>query len=180
MRKEEITDKLIELSRKIAKYWRMNIYEGCWYLYQDINGEHPILCNIIHGNQSHYRAFMEYCVPIPTISDALRKLGELEGDSFAIVKDADGWYFEWGPRPNAYTENHNTLYEALLTALLQVLESREVEIKQKVSREHIIAQMIETLEWKFSHLPDARQDFVTFRISRNELEKIKDFVEVED
>lgn len=129
MRKSDITPKIIELARKIAEHERMDVYEGCWvcvYKYWRVHPENKEL-EVFLVKDTLVWWNKESFFPIPTISDALRKLGELNlnyrlqevnaGHEFGIWDDPED-------EPLAADCKKQPL-ESVLTALLQTLESRE-------------------------------------------------------
>ena len=61
-------------------------------------------------------------------------------------------------------------------------EALRLKLKQRprVTPDHVIAKLIDTLGWKFSHLPHAKEKFISIQISRDEYQELKDFVEVSD
>ena len=145
MKREQITPEIIELSKKIAEKWRMDIYFGGWaiVLFERL-GEQPILyngewsCGAPSDSLYHEKTMKLYTqdkwFPIPSMGDCLEKLRELgipvqikdRRDRYA---ESRGWthqlafghpnkksaYKSWGGVING------TLHLALLSALLEVL-----------------------------------------------------------
>ena len=113
MKQSDITSEIIALSRKIAEYWRMEIYKGCWYC--DID----ILC-LWHEN--YEPDFPDEVFPIPSISDCLEKLGQLGVGDIELIQDVDKWTVYFFPKTatHATAMMGNSLHEALLQALLAV------------------------------------------------------------
>ncbi len=128
MKKPDITQPVIDKCKQIAEYWRMEIYEGSWileawhgmalvkwspYLVSDIS---------LMPHRKNER------IPIPSISDCLEKLRELNDIHFTIDSDARGWavaiVHPFHPKFNAEIHDFegDTLHEALLSALLAVLK----------------------------------------------------------
>ena len=123
MKQSDITPEIIALSRKIAEYWRMEIYKGCWYC--DID----ILC-LWHEN--YEPDFPDEVFPIPSISDCLEKLRALNlrvyisGLHYKYPVNDEKWYSVSIHRL-PYGEEIvficiENFHEALLQALLAVLE----------------------------------------------------------
>jgi len=68
MKQSDITPEAIRLSKEIAKYWRMEIYEGCWFWDAEVG-----YLFMVHEVFDSTWVDDEY--PIPSISDCLEKLG---------------------------------------------------------------------------------------------------------
>lgn len=140
MNPSSISPKIIELSKEIAKCWKMEMYEGCW-IYDDKNdelfmtvGKYMIDKRIEYDNKfqkPNHITFgdpsskMRDCIPIPSISDALEKLRELGWDIKIKHYQINS---EWQvlvylsniiKSKDAYAP---TEHEALLSALLEVLK----------------------------------------------------------
>jgi len=121
MKKQDITPKIINLAKRIAKYWRMEIYEGCWLF--DVQNQRLTLAQISSQADAKELGF----IPIPSISDCLKKLRELElryifhkynlrKVSVSIIDNkARTILFQ-------SRKNFPILHEALLNALLNVLK----------------------------------------------------------
>ena len=122
MNKKHITPEIIKLSKEIAKYWRMEIYEGCWVLqgglvklvYQKLGQFTRVIIecekrDVLEGN----------LIPIPSISDCLEKLS---GITTSIEKELLGLVTNlW----RGYHTNIIEFHETLLSALLEVLKNGE-------------------------------------------------------
>lgn len=120
MKRSDITPKIIELSKEIAKYWKMEIYEGCW-----IYVAHEMFLikipSIIKERNWNF-------IPIPSIADCLRKLRKLEQEG-TIQKgktkhdEATNPLLDYILGMTSLTE----LHEVLLFALLEVLKKEKGE-----------------------------------------------------
>jgi hypothetical protein len=132
MRQSEITPKIVEISKKIAEKWRMEIYEGCW-IYDDANdelfmtvGQYMIDKKIEYDGKfqkpnhitfSDPSSIMRKCIPIPSLSDAL--------DAIYDRSCPFGTFITLEKRFNDWTHGIITtqeLHEAVLEALLEVLK----------------------------------------------------------
>ena len=146
MRKSDIIEKVIELSKKIAEHWRMEIYVGGWIcLIQIKRGKQKFNPELVDGKifwidkdtrQLYWGSFGEIhkkeYIPIPSISDCLDKLREL--GYFIRIQDQPDFY-EVGIWKDVEDENiaggaSPNIHEALLSALLEVLKSG-VETEKK-------------------------------------------------
>lgn len=149
MNRNDITEKIIELSRKIAELWRMDIYRGCWIVCKDTgklflvevveewkDGDVSYDLSEGDGIQTEpIASFKEHVdnffIPIPTIHDVLRKLRELKFNydiaSYRTRKIISLAIYNPNSFANGMQFESESLREVLLTALLQVLESREEE-----------------------------------------------------
>ena len=135
MRKADITTPIIEKCEQLAKHWRMEIYEGCWV---EVTIGRKTVCHTVGyiGEDALYRvntglalfhvARADELLPIPSISDCLEKLRELN------------WYPEmaWITEPRVRIDylcsgkssqviqikQGDTLHEALLSALLEAVK----------------------------------------------------------
>ena len=138
MKKSDITLKIIELAKKIAELWRMEIYVGCWIL--DNDGKPALLEKVykddkfMGGYGSHIRYFSKSnpkIYPIPSISDCLEKLKELGLRYIFHAWELNEVYVQIisdkakdviiDQQETCFT----TLHEALLSALLEVLQKQE-------------------------------------------------------
>jgi hypothetical protein len=128
-----ITPKIIDLSMEIAEKWRMEIYKGCWILRKfhrfSMNRQGETIEEtwkpILIFDKQYER---DTDIPIPSLSDALEKIRQLVPGELLVDlqiphtgKHALCLY--------ALEEDHaekvnlgNTSYEAVLTALLEVLK----------------------------------------------------------
>lgn len=68
MKKSDITKDVKRLSTDLVEYWRMELYEGAWFL---LNGK-PILCAYV--NKEWHERNREDIIPVPDIRDCLNKL----------------------------------------------------------------------------------------------------------
>ena len=141
MRKSDITTPIIDKCKELAKYWRMEIYEGCW-----VKASNGAIATVIYKERDPctadllgYYIFdgaamwydlapLEDIIPIPSISDVLEKLKEL------------GWRnYQFSIAENGRIEMHiihvpftfkkedeiivqGTPLEALLSALIKVMK----------------------------------------------------------
>ena len=144
MRKSDIIEKVIELSKKIAEHWRMEIYVGGWIcLIQIKRGKQKFNPELVDGKifwidkdtrQLYWGSFGEIhkkeYIPIPSISDCLALLtprfNEIALDySVDNVIDEKHWYVgcvkkgEYVPHIEMSNES---LHLALLSALLEAVE----------------------------------------------------------
>lgn len=133
MKESDITSEIIVKAKEIVKYWRMEIYEGCWVVNQSktwrevssIKKEAVIRDEgaVLIYTKSQIRNY-ELAVPIPSISDCLEKLRELEvgvalQDHLFLMYAVGTWDSETSKfKPTA---DASTPLEALLSALLEVL-----------------------------------------------------------
>ena len=138
MRKSDVSQPVIDKCRELAEHWRMGIYEGCWVaraISGDLSGtrEYKIyqvtwllhkgfqVINTTHGLEDMP---IEY-YPIPSISDVLSKLKEMKILDIELIQEGDFWtvwFFSDEEHPKGKT--CNTLHEALLSALLEILKGR--------------------------------------------------------
>ena len=141
MKQSDITERIIELSREIAKYWRMEIYEGCW-IYDEVE-ERLVLFGkdtqlILNGKLLTYSLLIKSDTtkelaqvtsgkffPIPSISDALGKLRELDWCiemTYICEPKIELNYVKGGERFKQIKAEGNTLHETLLSALLKMMK----------------------------------------------------------
>jgi len=131
MKRENITPKIIELAREIAEYWRMEIYVGCWILdggmIKLVFLKRGQFIYVIVGEEKRMTVSGNV-IPIPSISDCLEKLRELklryifhawELDEIlvSLISDEDSTVI-------IDQLKSDNLYEALLSALLEVLKEK--------------------------------------------------------
>jgi hypothetical protein len=117
MRKEQITPEVIELSKKIAEKWRMDIYPGCWYCYTNYSPEDFI--RQYPADKIYPMGDFDRITPIPSIADCLQ---ELKGKFRKLTICNDGkCEIEYLLSDGSYYCVENTPHEALLSALLEVL-----------------------------------------------------------
>jgi len=126
MKEQDITPKVIELAKEIARHWRMEIYRGCWILTPDefllfeprdmfLDG---VALRFTNGNYS------KEWFSVPSISDCLEKLREHANENITIFIDTS---MIWFVTLDMHTQKKKTnqsksLHEALLFALLEVLK----------------------------------------------------------
>ena len=120
MKESDITPKVIELAKEIVKYWRMEIYEGCWITRAEASGHETTLITARKLDEIEHYGFGAYInvgfFPVPSISDCLEKLREL------------GWHTDYQPIPSYLAttligqKNIQELHEYLLYVLLKVLK----------------------------------------------------------
>ena len=132
MEESDITQPVIDKCKQITEYWRMEIYEGCWVISQrkewknvsdiemkaDITDDSIVLIDNVSKVQ-----IPSLTIPIPSISDCLEKLRELNY-KYGIEYDHDGhWIHIHGGKEEWYSANfdHQDAHIALLSALLEVL-----------------------------------------------------------
>jgi len=140
MKKQDITPKIINLAKRIAKYWRMEIYRGCWI---KIGGEAQLItstcddyfftgCNCFKNRWTNRKGSG---VPVPSISDVLLKLDELN----MIIYNLGQW--EQGI-------DHRDLSDAWIVVIRKRYrdKSSEVEIKAPSLHEALLAALLEVLE----------------------------------
>ena len=132
MNQQQITDEVKRLAKEIAKYWRMEIYKGCWV---KIGGKIQLVSNC---NNNYFYTGCNYVknqwtnrkgsgIPIPDIGDCLEKLRELGGWWNIIVDINSGKeVFEWGNKKQGLGsipyKDDSDFYFLLLSALLAVLK----------------------------------------------------------
>ena len=131
MKQSDITPKIIDLSKRIAEKWRMEIYEGCWGILPNDNKLFLITEKIKGISHNGFRAIYPILpsfgkttlmasdhIPIPSIEDVLSRLVQLEGATakYILAKRCDDVLLGH----ITVTEFH----EALLEALLAVLEEK--------------------------------------------------------
>ena len=131
MKQSNISPKIIELSKKISKYFRMEIYEGCWVW--DEYGD-PQIKLLTQDEMAYLRTWSneKYWFPIPSISDVLKKLDDL-GFMWNFQRTDKGDYqFHIYPLPTwvvpRYRKNYfetKDKHETVLLALLEVLRKKE-------------------------------------------------------
>ena len=131
MNQQQITDEVKRLAKEIAKYWRMEIYKGCWV---KIGGKIQLVSNC---NNNYFYTGCNYVknqwtnrkgsgIPIPSISDCLEKLRELklryifhawglDKILVSLIDDEKGCVI-------VDQVEAPTLHEALLSALLEVVK----------------------------------------------------------
>lgn len=147
MKQSDITPEVIRLSKELAEHWRMEIYEGCWIargMGRDLSGEYYYkayqvtwllhkgfqIIDTVHGLQE---APIKY-IPIPSISDCLKKLREFS-DYWRKLEEVEGntevthlvTHFLCG---YGFTKTQLALQELhkdLLSALLEVLKEQSDE-----------------------------------------------------
>jgi len=139
MKKQDITPEIINLAKRIAEYWKMEIYEGCWI--QNNYGK-PCLELV---TKTHLKSYLiesvtpeKHWFPIPSISDVLLKLDELnmiiynlgqleQGVDYRYLSDI--WIVvirkRYRDKSSEVEIKAPSLHEALLTALLGVLEKEK-------------------------------------------------------
>jgi len=125
MRKEDITNKIRELAREMAKYWRMEIYQYDLF--------YNTFMKKLQRNLD-YEKFepKSWAIPIPSILDCLEKLKEFPEDNIRLFYDVEPplWViFMDEYNPKQLMEESQSLHEALLSMLLELL--REGRIKRK-------------------------------------------------
>ena len=123
MKHETITPKIIELAKKIAELWRMEIRRGVWII--DDDGKEALITRIYNDGKvmADYGDYTRYFTkdnpkifPIPDIGDCL---GRLEEHSISARRRTLIPYF------NSYAFGEiKTIefHESLLSALLAVLK----------------------------------------------------------
>ena len=126
MKASSITPKIIDLSKRIAEKWRMEIYPGAWYCYTNYVDENQL--NIYPLNEIYPMPEYDRITPIPSIEDVLEKLRglgwciELYWVMEAVV---DLVYMKAGEPHRRVKTRSDNLHEALLEALLEALEEKE-------------------------------------------------------
>ena len=135
MKQSDITPKIIELSKQIAEYWKMEIYEGCWVNISRDDTQKIVLATKVNCLGFYWRSpdmndFRFFACPedfpIPSISDALEKLRELDWCiemTYICEPKIELNYVKGGERFKQIKAEGNTLHEALLSALLEVLKN---------------------------------------------------------
>jgi len=135
MKEQEITPKVIELAKEIARHWRMEIYEGCWIVWNDnvinlVTDEHTLKFLLrTESRILHY-------VPIPSISDCLEKLRELGYESMNLQRRPfrSSWMINiWDKESHnlevdtikRWRNKGETLHEVLFSVLLEALKEEE-------------------------------------------------------
>ena len=113
MREKDITPEVIRLSKAIAELWRMKIYVGCWVITL-----REVVYLIKSESEIEWIEEDHGGIPIPSISDCLEKLKELDSEwrTHQLVAVFDG----------LLTYDIMTIqifHEALLSALLEVLRN---------------------------------------------------------
>ena len=133
MNKKHIMPEIIELSKELANYWRMPIYEGCWVcVIQVKKGGEKFNRKLIDGKTFWIDKDTRqlYCwslgkihendyFPIPSISDCISKLIELDPEwrTAAIVANFHGVLMGNIPLDEWHL--------ALLSVLLEVLKEEK-------------------------------------------------------
>lgn len=141
MRKSDITDEVKRLSKEIAEYWRMEIYEGCWIR---VGNKTRLILNIVEeyfftndyypGGNPQFKKKSGF--PIPSISDCERKLVEMGYESMNLQRRpfknpwmADIWDKESHDLEantiKRWEDKGKTLHEICLSVLLKVLTWEE-------------------------------------------------------
>jgi hypothetical protein len=124
MKKSDITQPVIDKCKQIAEYWRMEIYEGCWYVDIDL---------VRLWQLKEIPSFPSEVFSIPSISDCLEKLREGRWIAFHVYWGifAKKFVVEIQHYPPTGTTSmiikkhqhtSESLHEALLSALLEVLK----------------------------------------------------------
>lgn len=131
MKRSDITPEIIRLSKEIAKYWRMEIYEGCWVRVANktrmvIGVQDEFYYTQDSFNWGHPQWTIKAGFPIPSISDCLEKLMELGIDSYEWVALKNGrWEVFTYENDVCVHRKASSFHEALLSALLEVLRGGE-------------------------------------------------------
>jgi hypothetical protein len=147
MKESEITPEIIQLSKEVAEYWRMEIEPGHWVYLEcpdtdtvlwlvgatDIFKERELELES-HGTRECAYIMPEEATLIPSISDCLEKLEGLFGiiqiainypkKGGAVIvfdDDCEGMHGFFG----------DTLHEALLSTLLEILKQNKSEVLRK-------------------------------------------------
>jgi len=145
MKKQSITKEVIRLARKIAEYWRMEIYEGCWVY---IRKKLRIIRNVYLDLGYYFTGRDEQWtiksgLPIPTISDCEQKLVELGYEFMNLMRRPfkDPWMVKvWDAESHdldadtikRWDNKGETLHEALLSTLLEVLKNERLDTRSKL------------------------------------------------
>ena len=131
MKKSDITEEVIRLSKEIAGYWRMEIYEGCWIIaFDELIRFHPVHMRLDGiGLKFLNGACDRNWFPIPSISDCLAKLKEM-GYMLKIKSYAKEWLVELYEMDEneqvIYLDiGRDSLHLALLSALLDVVQDEK-------------------------------------------------------
>ena len=146
MKESDITERIKELAREIAKYWRMEIYVGTWVCYVDVNGGRiiDIAVSVVPDekdsdgvafwvNNGYSNDEMDGYFGIPSIEDCLEKLRGL-GAIFRLSYQKD--LMKKNMEITDYFDGEHTVkeiffrgywflnnpHEALLSALLEVVK----------------------------------------------------------
>ena len=147
MKQSDITPEIIALSKRIAEKWRMGVHKGSWWQRTAENypdelilipdeGSAELFNDISKHERLHHHGF-----PIPSISDCLEKLMEFNFNAYdwssrickkrklSLTIFRDNFYeCDDGELVNHFLEfEGTTLHEALLEALLTVLEGSHEE-----------------------------------------------------
>ena len=134
MKESDITQPVIEKCKEIAKHWRMEIYVGCWIcLIQIKRGKKKFNPELVDGKifwidkdtrQLYWGSFGEIhkkeYIPIPSISDCLEKLRELEVEPDISIDANGSTYLQYDDPLKMYL--YDSCHEALLSALLEVVK----------------------------------------------------------
>ena len=122
MKESQITPRVIKLSKEIAGHWRMEAYEGCWLFY--VQNQQLTLAQISTQADVKELGF----IPIPSISDCLEKLRELKWCieiSWIMEPRVRLDYVQPKEESKTIKTTGDTLHEALLSALLEVLRKEK-------------------------------------------------------
>jgi len=128
MKESDIVPKVVELAKEVAKYWKMEIYEGCWVKMVDgllLVKEKQNIKNL--KQEKKRKESWHQWFPIPSISDCLEKLREYANENITIFIDTS---MIWFVTLDMYTQKKKTnqsksLHEALLSALLAALKEEK-------------------------------------------------------
>jgi len=143
VKESDITPKIIEKSKELAEYWRMELAYGSWVaVHFSKLGLAPLLfdgewSSGVPSDSLYHEKTMELFqkdkwFPIPSISDCLEKLRELSisihlSDTARVnIEDVEyfnGSYVVRGIKFRKYWFLNNP-HEALLSALLEVLNAK--------------------------------------------------------
>lgn len=113
MRESDITPEVIELAKEIAEIWRMEIYVGCWIIHKDGGIPHLVSTGVQFYENEHQ-------ISIPSISDCLEKLRELDIEPDISIDANGNTYLKYDDPLKMYL--YDSCHEALLSALLEVLK----------------------------------------------------------
>ena len=132
MKQSDITPESIKLSKQIAEFWRMEIYEGCWVskkVRKLVTKDEKIICKEIWKTRLYNGRTTIIkegeCFPIPSISDVLTRLQELDY-ILSIWQRGDKMFAVTASRPMGMgrSKTSESLYVALLQSLLSVLKGK--------------------------------------------------------
>ena len=144
MKKQSITKEVIRLARKIAEYWRMEIYEGCWVLRRGEVPDNPVLVDKEIINLLNDVGYGDEDITIiPSISDCEQKLVELGYEFMNLMRRPfkDPWMVKvWDAESHdldadtikRWDNKGETLHEALLSTLLEVLKNERLDTRSKL------------------------------------------------